>query len=89
MEFEELLQNYREQIDTLDKELLYLFHRRFEIVKEIWKLKKENSLEPLQVDRWKKLLTDNILVWEDLWLDEEFVIDIWERIHKECLKLEN
>lgn len=88
MTYEELLQNYREQIDTLDKELLYLFHRRFEIVKEIWKLKKEKWVEALQPDRWKKLLTENILVWEELWLPEDFVIDIWERIHKESLKLE-
>ncbi|MDD3646578.1 MAG: chorismate mutase [Candidatus Gracilibacteria bacterium] len=88
MEFEALFKNYREQIDTLDKELLYLFHRRFEIVKEIGKLKKENSVETLQADRWKKLLTENILVGEELGLSEDFVIDIWERIHKESLKLE-
>jgi chorismate mutase len=35
MENSELLENYREQINTLDKELIYLFFRRFEIVKEI------------------------------------------------------
>jgi chorismate mutase len=35
MEHIELLQNYREQIDTLDKEMIYLLSRRFEIVKQI------------------------------------------------------
>jgi chorismate mutase len=35
MDFNELLTNYRDQIDTLDKELLYLLSRRFEIVKQI------------------------------------------------------
>jgi chorismate mutase len=88
MEYSELLKNYREQINTLDKELLYLFHRRFEIVKQIWILKKENSIETLQPDRWKKLLTENILVWEELWLNKEFVEDIWLRIHKESLDIE-
>jgi chorismate mutase len=35
METNELLKNYREQIDTLDKELIYLLFRRFEIVKQV------------------------------------------------------
>jgi chorismate mutase len=35
MENKDLLENYRAQIDTLDKELIYLFFRRFEIVKQI------------------------------------------------------
>ncbi|MBT3727366.1 hypothetical protein HOG21_07065 [bacterium] len=35
METQEILENYREQIDSLDKELLYLFKRRFEIVLQV------------------------------------------------------
>ena len=88
MEYKELLENYRDQIDTLDKELLYLFHRRFEIVKQIWNIKKENGIASLQNGRWKQLLEDNIEVWEDLWLKKDFIVDIWERIHEESLKLE-
>ena len=88
MEYTQLLKNYREQIDTLDKELLYLFHRRFEIVNQIWIMKKENNIEAIQPDRWKKLLTENILTWEDLWIDKDFIEDIWSRIHKESLKIE-
>ncbi|MBT3729103.1 hypothetical protein HOF65_02820 [bacterium] len=35
MEHKELLQIYRDQIDTLDKEIIYLLTRRFQIVNEI------------------------------------------------------
>ena len=88
MNNKELMQNFREQIDTLDKELLYLFSRRFTIVNEIWKIKKQDNIQALQPDRWKKLLTENILVWEDLWLNKEFIEDIWTRIHEESLEIE-
>jgi len=60
MENKELLKIYRHQIDTLDKELISLIARRFEIVKQIGIIKKEDSIEALQLDRWNKLLQDNI-----------------------------
>ena len=88
MEHEELLKNYREQIDTLDKELLYLLSRRFEIVKQVWITKKENNIQILQSDRWNNLLTENIEVWKELWLTKEVVEDIWNRIHTESLEIE-
>ena len=88
MEFNELLKNYREQIDTLDKEILYLLHRRFEIVKQIWIIKKENNIEALQKDRWDELLNENIEVGKELFLSEDIVRDIWERIHTESLRIE-
>ena len=88
MENKELLENFREQIDTLDAELLYLLSRRFTIVNEIWKFKKTNGIQPLQNDRWNKVLLEKIEIWEELWLKKEFIEDIWNRIHKEALKIE-
>lgn len=88
MEYKELLNIYRHQIDTLDKEVITLLARRFEIVKQIWIIKKENNIQPLQNDRWKKLLDENIEFWEELLVPEKFIIDIWERIHKESLEIE-
>lgn len=88
MEANELLENYREQIDTLDKEMLYMFHRRFEIVKEIWKIKKQFWIDILQQNRWKQLLDENIQVWNELSLDKSFVTDIWEKIHLKSLEYE-
>ena len=84
----ELLNIYRDQIDTLDKEIIALFARRFEIVKQIWKIKKEDNISALQTDRWNKLLEDNIEMWKEYLVSEEFIKDVWERIHKESLKLE-
>lgn len=88
MEFEELLTNYREQIDSLDKELLYLLSRRFVIVKQIGVLKNGNNIPILQKNRWEALLNENIEVWMELWLSRDIVEDIWNRIHAESLKIE-
>jgi chorismate mutase len=68
--------------------LLYLLSRRFEIVKQIWVLKKENNIPILQKNRLETLLRENIEVWRDLWLSKEIVEDIWNRIHDESLKIE-
>jgi chorismate mutase len=88
MKTDNLLINYRSQIDTLDKELLELLSRRFEIVKQVWIYKKQNNIKPLQTNRWNELLKEKIEVWEFLWLKEVFIVDIWNRIHKEALKIE-
>jgi len=56
MSFEAVLENYRNQIDTLDFEIIYLLSRRFQIVKEIGNIKKEANIEPYQPDRWEALM---------------------------------
>lgn len=88
MENKELLKIYRDQIDTLDKELIYLFFRRFEIVKQIWLVKKQEKIEPLDNNRWQTLLNENLEVSREFWLKDEFIIDIWNRIHSESLSIE-
>lgn len=88
MEYSELLEIYRHQIDTLDKEIIYLLSRRFEIVNQIWIIKKENNIEALQSDRWEQLLNENLEMAKELMVSESLVRDIWERIHKESLRIE-
>ncbi len=88
MENKELLKIFREQIDWIDREILYLLFRRFTLVDEIWKVKKEIWMNPLQKDRWNEVLNDKIEIWKEYNLDKGFIEDIWNRIHKEALKIE-
>lgn len=88
MENSELLKIYRDQIDSLDKEIIYLFFRRFEIVKQIWLIKKEDNIPALDNNRWQTLLNENLEVSREYWLSDEFILDIWNRIHSESLKIE-
>lgn len=85
---EEHLQLLRNQIDTIDEEIIYLLSRRFELAKQIWKIKKTNNTPTLQTWRWECLLTNLIQEAKDKWVSEVLVRDIWELIHKESLILQ-
>lgn len=88
MELDELLKNYRTQIDTIDEEIIYLLSRRFSLVEQIWIIKKENWEKSLQPKRWDELLNNLYLEADDKNIDRNFVKNIWELIHKEALKIE-
>lgn len=84
----EIIEYFRNQIDTIDEEIIYLLSRRFEIVKQIWKIKKENNIQSLQKNRWEKVINNIIDEAKDKWINPEFVKNVWEEIHKEALRLE-
>lgn len=88
MQNEKLLKNYREQISSLDKEIIYLLSRRFIIVNEIWNIKKQENIPVLQKDIWEKLLSENIEKAQELGLEIKLIEDIWNRIHEESLRIE-
>jgi chorismate mutase len=82
------LEKFRKEIDRIDTEVLKLFAKRFEVVVQIWDIKKELSIKPLDENRWQEVLEKVISEWENLGLTREFVVDVWERIHKESLRIE-
>jgi len=84
----ELLQQFREQVKTIDLEIIYLLSRRFENVKQIWLLKKELNLEVLQENRWNELLWDVLDESRARMLDDDFVVNIWNLIHEESKKIQ-
>ncbi len=88
MEHHELLQHYRDQVDTIDLEIVYLLSRRFWISKEIWKIKKETDMPILQEERWDSLLTMLFEEADERWLERDFILDLWEKIHKESMRIQ-
>lgn len=89
MNIDELLKHYRDWIDALDREVVYLLSRRFDYVKEIGKIKKENWIEnPLDDSRWIKVLENIKKEAKDKWVSPDFIENVWNEIHKEALKLE-
>jgi len=88
MELDTVLINYRDQIDTIDHEMIYLLSRRFELVRQIWNIKKELWENPLQPKRWQEVLDKLFLEADDRWIDRDFIEKIWNTIHEEALKIE-
>lgn len=82
------LENYRKEIDEIDSQLITLLQKRFEVVKKVGIYKKEHNLKPLQPARWQEVLDSKKLMAKNIWLDEKFVEDVWNRIHENSLNLE-
>lgn len=85
MDYQTVLKIFRDQIEEIDIEILNLFAKRFEISLSIGNLKKENNLPILDIDRFNTLLENLKQEGKRNNLDEDFVEDIWNRIHRESL----
>ena len=83
---EEHLSRLRNQIDSIDDELLSLIAKRMKVSEEIGSFKKEQNMAVLQMDRWKTVLNDRIMKGESLGLNAESVKDIFDIIHKDSIE---
>ena len=76
------LQSFRHDIDNYDMKILELLMRREEVVKQIANLKYLNGITVFQLKRWFEILDTRKEKGEKLDLDENFVYEIFEIIHK-------
>jgi len=79
------LQQYREQIDSLDFQILELLAKRMDIVGDLGGFKKENNISAFQLARWKNILRSRKSFGLDLGLDEAFIKNLLQFIHKESI----
>ena len=82
------LENWRKEIDALDKELLEIVAKRMDIVRKIGELKKLKNLPALDEERWQEVLSSKLTLAEFLKLPKTFVEKIYTIIHEEALKIE-
>jgi chorismate mutase len=85
-DFNARLENLREEIDHIDRELLDLLASRMRIVDRIADLKQRSNVTTLQVSRWRQLLEDRIRRAESLGLAPEYARALYEVIHAEALR---
>ena len=76
----------REEIDKIDKNLMDSFKKRIEICKEIGELKSKNNIDILDKSREEKLL-ENLYNYSDTisfgdQIDKDFIKEIWNSIMK-------
>ena len=83
------LKDYREQIDEIDREIVALLTKRLGIVKSIADYKKKNNLQVLDKKREKVVLEEKLNLAQKNNLDEEFVVDIFEKIMEQSKKIQN
>lgn len=79
----------REEIDTIDTQILKLLKRRFEIALEIGEIKQEQGTQIDDVTREEELFEMYKRVAEELELNIEFVKKIFEEIILESKKIQS
>ena len=65
-----------------------LFKQRFAVVRDVWILKKQKKIEPLDKDRWLEVLE---AVWEkaaEIWLCVDLIRDLWDTMHEIAIEIE-
>lgn len=81
------LTNLRTKIDKVDKKILQLLSERVRLVGQIAVEKKKSNLSPYDSKRWHELIESRKIVAKTMGLDQKMVVELWEEIHKNALKL--
>ncbi len=76
------LEYLRNQIDTVDEELLATLQKRIHIVEEIGEVKNENQVTIFQMKRWMNILHNRKELALKLNLDPQIVHELFQSIHK-------
>ncbi|MCJ7804330.1 chorismate mutase [Patescibacteria group bacterium] len=86
---DELLKNWRKQINKLDGELLNILAKRINIVREIGKHKKTYGIPSLDEKRWQEVLQSKLSKARSLNIPEKFIEKLYNLIHEHSLEIEN
>lgn len=82
----ENLSQLRNQIDSIDEQLLELLAKRMRISREIGVYKKEHNMPVLQSPRYSEILEKRANMGQSMDLSTEFVKEILKEIHEESVR---
>ena len=77
------LENYRQQINALDRQLIDLFAKRFDIVRAVGRLKAENGIAVVQSTRAAEVTERAVKMGIEKNVDEAFI----RKLYKEMIDL--
>lgn len=81
------LELLRKEVNIFDSEMLQDISNRMKIVEKIATFKKQNSATVFQLERWKFVLEETKKMAKELNLNEQFIEDLMNLIHKESLNI--
>ena len=87
-EFIDQLEAYRQQIDSIDFQILELLAQRFEIVKKIGEYKNQHNIPIFQLNRWKKIIKSRKKFAKKLGLSHNFIENFINFIHQESINIQ-
>ena len=87
--FQIALMGLREQIDSLDREILQLLAERMNVAENIGRIKRENDVRILQEARWEDITERALTLSSSLKLSENFLRTLLDAIHIESINRQN
>ena len=87
--FQHALLGLREQIDSLDREILKLLAERMKVAENIGRIKRENDVRILQSVRWESIAERTLARSASLGLSVEFLQTLLDAIHVESINHQN
>ena len=84
-DFSGMLESLREQIDSIDKQIIELLAQRMSAVGEIGEYKSKNKVTIFQLRRWEKIISSRVEQGAKLGLSEGFVKELLQLVHKESI----
>lgn len=85
-DFTSMLETLRNQIDSIDQQMLELLAQRMNVVEEIGKYKSKNKVTILQLRRWEKIVATRLKLGKSMGLSEEFIKKLLQLVHKESIQ---
>lgn len=79
----------RTRMDVLDLRLVEALASRMEISRDIGRLKKQNNISILQIERWRDVMDQVAASAESRGIDKDFVIRLFNEIHRASVAEQN
>jgi chorismate mutase len=87
--YEQEIQRYREQIDSIDQQLLEMLAQRMSIINKIGQYKLDKNIAILQLRRWENIMSTRSALGQKLGLDQKFIEKLLQLMHKESIQVQN
>lgn len=81
-----LLMSLREQIDTIDNNVLQLLSERMKVAEQIGLIKRDNDIRILQESRWEDVVRRTFCNGETLGLSRDFLKTLLDAVHIESIE---
>ncbi|MBW6460590.1 MAG: bifunctional 3-deoxy-7-phosphoheptulonate synthase/chorismate mutase type II [Bacteroidales bacterium] len=85
---DEMLHQWRKEVDLLDEEILHRLGQRMEIIAKIGKYKRNHEIELLQLERWSQVVEDRLKKGTARGLSRNFLMKLLNAIHEEALRVQ-
>ena len=82
------LEELREKIDDLDRELLEILATRLRVISQIGEYKKDNNVAVLQLERWKEISETRPEWAKSMQLNADHILELYKIIHEESIRIQ-